>query len=153
MKRISGYRAPLAPRLARPEPSIRAVPDRVEAAQRDPRGRWMSSATEAVTNAAFAGIASANGAPRRTSHPVRSASAHRMLIPAGTAAGSERGRIGIGSPSWEEPTGLDVGPSGLDLKREPDRLIEASKGDPEDRCSAPIEEAAAPAPSTGDRRR
>jgi len=55
----------------------------------------MSSATEAVTNAAFAGMAKANGAPRRTSQPVTSASAHKMLIPAGAA--SDRGRVVIGS--------------------------------------------------------
>jgi len=53
----------------------------------------MSSATEAVTNAAFAGIANANGAPRRTSQPVRSASAQRMLMPAATGAASEIGRV------------------------------------------------------------
>jgi hypothetical protein len=57
----------------------------------------MSSATEAVTNAAFAGMANANGAPRRTSQPVRSASAHRMLIPAATGAATDRGRVVIGS--------------------------------------------------------
>ena len=43
----------------------------------------MSSATEAVTRATFAGIAKANDAPRSTSQPVRSASAQRMLMPTG----------------------------------------------------------------------
>jgi len=61
----------------------------------------MSSATEAATNAAFAGMASANGAPRSTSHPVRSASAQRMLMPAATGAATERGRVVIGSSSWK----------------------------------------------------
>src|SRR5437016_14360970 len=132
MKRISGYRAPLAPRLARPEPSIRAVPDRVEAAQRDPRGRWMSSATEAVTNAAFAGIANANGAPRRTSQPVRSASAHRTLMPAATGAESETGRVVIGS-SLEDPSGLLFGPRRRGLKRGPEQHLGRRREIREDR--------------------
>ena len=89
----------------------------------------MSSATEAVTNAAFAGIANANGAPRRTSQPVRSASAHRTLMPAATGAESETGRVVIGS-SLEDPSGLLFGPRRRELKREPEHLLEPSKGDP-----------------------
>jgi len=68
----------------------------------------MSSATEAVTNAAFAGIAKANGAPRRTSHPVRSASAQRMLMPAATGAASESGRVVMGAPREIRPVCFSV---------------------------------------------
>ena len=66
----------------------------------------MSSATETVTRAAFAGIANANDAPRRTSQPVRSASAQRMLIPTGMGAGSDAGRVLIEEPPGTNPSGL-----------------------------------------------